>query len=185
MEQDVLIAYFDDVILLYEKERKKLLQKNAGLLLEVKDDVRKVVISLPSLRGVDLLNLRAVLALDEDDILKYSLYRYLMTTKFYHLTNEQYSEILNEFKEYLKTIDKDILTIVNAHPEILELDHMIFTLKKCRGMLLSEDFGLDDFNKMNQMLSVYGDKLKYIIDRVFIYMKNTLIEQNKNKMTSV
>ena len=70
--------------------------------------------------------------------------------------NNQQDDYLNN---YLRNdLKKDIEKVVARNSKTARLNELIYTLKECRGMLIDEDFNLDDYTKFFVKLRPYDQE---------------------------
>ena len=181
MEQSNIISCFDDEIIKWEKERNTLLKKTSSYLLSTRNDVKNVLIDFNKFKNIDLYNLQAMLALDFQTMDILNAYEFFMNSKCYPLTNNQKEKILLLFRKYLEILDNDIQVVINNHPEIMNIDKMIYALRKCRGMLLNDDFGLKDFVEITRLLNPYKEILVELIQKTAIYMNSIMVKNNRRR----
>lgn len=165
----------------FDEEIKNMIHKkelNVEPLILCKNDIQRVILDIKNLPRIDIERLQNSLNLDIEIIEKFRFYSFLLICRYHQMTSDQEQEILSLFTHYLEMIEKKIEQEIANHPETPKINEMIDILQKCNGMLIDEDFDLDDYTKIFIKLKPYQEELPGLCDMLSNYMINQLLEKN-------
>lgn len=183
MTQQELITYFDEEIMIKTSKYNAMMNNIVGNILNAKNDLMGVSKNCGKLVNADLYNLQNALALNKEEQEKLEAYSFFMSTKYFKLDDAQEEYVKRKSLEYIQMLEKDIKTVIMFHPEIEKLQEIINTLKECRGMLLDEDFTLDDYIDVSNKLQLFELETKKLSLCLAKYMNNMLIRNNNQRMS--
>lgn len=183
MTQQELITYFDEEIMIKTSKYNAMMNNIVGNILNAKNDLMGASQNCGKLVNADLYNLQNALALNKEEQEKLEAYSFFMSTKYFKLDDAQEEYVKRKSLEYIQMLEKDIKTVIMFHPEIEKLQEIINTLKECRGILLDEDFTLDDYIDVSNKLQLFELETKKLSLCLAKYMNNMLIRNNNQRMS--